>query len=102
MHCICLWNKCRKIFKTEQERFKHIKEQHIHKDNRLCKWEKCCGTATNRWNLVSHMKKHLDVVYGVCYLCNKGFKRGNEFKIHFKCHSQREKQLNAAACLLLN
>ena len=51
--------------------------------------------------MISHMRKHLDLIFGVCYLCNKRFKRSNEFKLHFNVHSKRDRSLNEAAMLLL-
>ena len=97
----CNWDNCQQIFNTEDQRFQHLKNEHITKETTRCKWDKCVFTGTSRWNIISHTYIHLKVVSATCFLCNKSFKRRNEYKTHYKSHSSNEKTLDRMARFLL-
>ena len=97
----CRWDNCQEKFETEDERFKHIKVDHITKNTTRCMWENCKYTGNARWNIISHTFIHLKIVSEICYLCNKSFKRRNEYKTHYKTHSENDKRLDRMARFLL-
>eukprot|EP00835_Amoeboradix_gromovi_P002243 NODE_122_length_18870_cov_0.236908.p14 type:complete len:107 gc:universal NODE_122_length_18870_cov_0.236908:13838-14158(+) len=98
----CKWDNCNLEFYSEIDRFNHIKKDHIQTETRKCKWEGCEGKVNaNRWNLISHLKRHLNLIFGVCHICDRPFKRASEYKLHFKTHTDSERILNSAALILL-
>ena len=97
----CRWDNCQEQFDTEDDRFQHIKIDHITKNTTRCLWQNCKYIGNARWNIISHTLIHLKIVTEICYLCNKSFKRRNEYKTHYKTHSDTDKTLDRMARFLL-
>ena len=97
----CLWDNCKEQFTKEELRLEHLKHDHITKETTKCKWGDCGFIGTSRWNIISHIYIHLKIVSATCFLCNKSFKRRNEYKMHYKSHSTNEKVLDKMARFLL-
>ena len=96
----CHWGDCKELFDSEDDRFTHLKEIHVTKSTTRCLWGQCHYIGNERWNIISHTLTHLNIVTEICYVCNKSFKRRNEYIAHCKRHSENEMRLSQAARLL--
>ena len=99
---ICKWKSCASQFKTHKECFEHVRSIHIGAKVVNCSWGTCTAKRTTKWNLVNHMNCHLEMVRGVCHLCNRSFKWKGDYRRHMVKHSAGESNFNEVACLLFD
>ena len=101
----CDWDdtnssKCKFKFATQNECYDHVRKVHIKKDTLICRWGKCGKVCTIRSNLTNHLLKHIPIVNGVCYVCDRIFKWRGDSKKHLLRHNRRERKFNDAVSLL--
>ena len=91
----CKWLDCYEVFPNDTECFHHVKEAHIVSRRAVkCFWADCGKTSSTKWNLISHIRRHLVVPHSYCHLCNLTFTRGDDSKRHFRGHSQQQIEFN--------
>ena len=102
MHTECHWNSCKQSFEYPEDCYDHVKNDHINIGNDVeCLWHNCSTISSSKWNLVNHINTHIDMIRGICYLCEKQFKWKGDFRRHMKSHSKQQIIFNEAVGLLL-
>ncbi len=97
---VCEWSYCYRKLKSQSQALYHVKYDHIQSKETQCQWTNCKSKSTSRSNLINHLYKHISVIEGICYLCQKTFKRTADFKKHIHRHTGQERQFNGAVDLL--
>ena len=97
---VCEWNGCNMTFKSQSRCLYHVKYDHIQSKETDCQWTNCNSKSTSRSNLINHLYKHISVIEGICYLCQKTFKRTADFKKHMLRHNHQERIFNGAVDIL--
>lgn len=97
---ICQWENCNMTFKSQNNCYDHVRQVHVLKNTLVCKWNGCHKVCSIRSNLTNHMLKHLQIVSGVCYVCERVFKWRGDSKKHLMRHSQTDRKFNDAVSIL--
>ena len=99
----CKWESCRRAFKYAKDCYDHVKDDHINIGQDVeCLWDNCLTISSSKWNLVNHMNTHIEMVRGICYLCEKQFKWRGDFRRHMKSHPPQQIIFNDAVGLLMD
>ena len=97
----CKWQNCENDFANDVECFEHVRVAHIAATNAVvCRWDDCGSRTSTKWNLVTHMNRHLFVVRGYCHLCNRTFKWSGDAKRHSRKHTNEEEAFNKIVDIL--
>ena len=96
----CEWLGCEAVFATQTKCFAHVKRVHIVEDTLVCKWDECGKECNLKSNLTNHLYKHIPIVNGVCYLCDRMFKWRGDSRKHLLRHTVEERGFNDAIALL--
>ncbi len=78
----CLWDDCNIEFPNDYECMLHIKKDHVIKKHLKCLWKYCSYETDNPNNNVNHMKRHFNLIEGVCITCSASFKWKFDLKRH--------------------
>ena len=92
----CEWGDCIKVFPNDYECMVHCKRDHKIKKYNKCQWKYCTYTTENPNNNANHLKKHFNLIEGVCLTCAASFKWKFDLKrhvSHFHKHENVKTQL---------
>ena len=80
----CLWGGCQESFYNDYECYLHLKKVHKPTKSHVCHWRNCQYQSQNMNNNINHIKKHFDLVQGICLSCSATFKWKFDLKRHLK------------------
>ena len=80
----CEWSGCKMVFPNDQQCFQHIKQAHDPRKMGKCLWDQCYYTSKTPNNMTNHIKKHMELVEGICDICSIKFKWKFDLKKHVK------------------
>ena len=98
----CQWNNCTESFKSNVMLFKHCKKYHLTSKSKECYWSTCQALLSNRSNLANHLNTHLNVVQGICHICDKNYVWRSDYRKHMKKHSEADIRFNDIVHALLS
>ena len=108
---VCLWRnqdpshpqynqKCGQVYSSTNKCYDHVRYDHIDRTMRTCQWGNCKKTSTTRCNLTNHLLTHINIVSGICHICDRQFKWKSDFKKHFTTHTKDEVKFNKMVDIL--
>lgn len=91
---VCRWGTCDQSFASPEELGSHIDSTHVGKSQSSynCMWDGCDNEKahSNRFVLMSHIRKHTGEKPFKCTTCGRGFSRNDALNKHLKSHDNNE------------
>ena len=89
----CLWDNCNLEFHTNQECFEHVKSFHSIKKHGRCMWKDCKYSGKIATNINNHIKKHFNIIEGLCTICKVCFKWRFDLLKHIRNYHSSESNI---------